>query len=471
MGIDDYIIDPKEWELASNKKMMSYSFGFIIDLYLISAYNFTIFYFYEVEIGLNVELVTIAIMVFALGNILSSPILGYLTDRSFKWSEKWGFRAPWIIISALPAIIFYLLLYIPPNIDVKTNPWPVFWYLMIISCLFSIFYSLYRQHFYGSFANHFREDFERRRASAIAFLFPGALLFCMSIIPLFIIRYGDKSTFLLSTIIITIILLLCLVILIPGIRESTEVKQRFIQGYKIEQETSFLKMMKISLSQKNFMTLLCAYTLITISGGLNMASSIYFFKDVLGLPLYLSVYPNIAYYLAVMLSLPLWAIIAARYGNIKTYILGIMLSGAAYIPYLWITTLEEVIIFSIVRGLGYSCTAFMVLPILSDTYDEITLICGRHQEATLVGIRNIFIRSSVIFQALIIGGVHLMTGYNNNPNPNTIQTPLAIWGIRVHRGLIPMIFCFAACAIMLIWYDLKGEKQQILKSNLRDRGL
>jgi GPH family glycoside/pentoside/hexuronide:cation symporter len=471
MSIDDYLFDPKDWKIASNKKMMSYSFGFIIDLYLISAYNFTIFYFYEVEIGLNVELVTIAIMVFALGNILSSPFLGYLTDRSFKWSEKWGFRAPWIIISALPAIIFYLLLYTPPNIDAKTNPWPVFWYLMLISCLFSIFYSLYRQHFYGSFANQYREDFERRRASAIAFLFPGALLFIMSIIPLFIIKYGDKSSYLLSTIIISIILLVCLGILIPGIHESTDVKNRFLQGYKNKQETSFLKTMKIAFRQKNFMTLLCAYTLITISGGLNMASSIYFFKDVLGLPLYLSIYPTIAYYIALMLSLPLWAIVAARYGNIKTYILGILLTGVAYIPYLWITTLEEAIIFSIARGLGYSCTAFMVLPILSDTYDEITLISGRHQEATLVGIRNIFIRSSVIFQAIIIGGVHLMTGYNNNPTPTTIQTPLAIWGVRVHSALIPMILCFLAGIFMMNGYDLKGQKKVLLKENLRKRGL
>lgn len=84
MSLNDNIFDPKDWKIASNKKMMSYSFGFIIDLYLISAYNFTIFYFYEVEIGLNVELVTIAIMVFALGNILSSPFLGYPTDRSFQ---------------------------------------------------------------------------------------------------------------------------------------------------------------------------------------------------------------------------------------------------------------------------------------------------------------------------------------------------------------------------------------------------
>lgn len=136
-----------------------------------------------------------------------------------------------------------------------------------------------------------------------------------------------------------------------------------------------------------------------------------------------------------------------------------------------ITTLEEAITFSIARDLGYSCTAFMVLPILSDTYDEITLLCARHQEATLVVIRNIFIRSSVIFQAMIIGWVHLITGYNNNSSPNTIQTPLAIWGVRVHNTLIPMILCFIAGIFMMNGYDLKGEKKIFLKENLRKRGL
>jgi Na+/melibiose symporter-like transporter len=466
---EEYKFDPNDWKIASNKKMLSYSFGFIIDLYLISAYNFTVFYFYEVEMGLHVELVTLAVIIFAIANMLSSPFLGYLTDKPFKWSERWGFRAPWIIISAIPAILFYLLLYIPPNVNAKTNPWPVFWYLLIISCLFSIFYSLYRQHFYGSFANLFREDFERRRASAFAFLFPGFLLFIMSIIPLFIIKYGDKSTFLLSTIIISVILIVCLLILIPGIIESKELKDRYLSGYIDEEEISFLKMMKIAFRQKNFLALLIAYTLISIAGGLNMASSIYYFKDVLKLPLSLSIYPNIAYYLAVMLSLPLWATVANKFGMVKTYILGNFLAGLAYLPYLWLTTLEEFIIYSFARGMAYSCTAFMVLPLLSDSYDEITLVCGRHQEATLVGIRNVFIRSSIIVQAFLIGWIHIITGYNNDPE--AIQPDLAIWGVRVHSALIPMIMCLLAGILMFIIYDLQGKKKLQLKEELRKKGL
>jgi len=111
----------------------------------------------------------------------------------------------------------------------------------------------------------------------------------------------------------------------------------------------------------------------------------------------------------------------------------------------------------------------MTLPITSDCYDEVTNACGKHQEATLFGIRTIFLRSAIILQALIIGLVHIMTGYNQDPT--VTQTALAIMGVRIHRALIPMIFCFVAGIIMLIGYDLKGEKLYSLKNNLWEKGL
>ena len=46
-----------EWEIASMKKMVSYSFGFILTTYLISAFMIAVFYFYEVEIGLPIDMV------------------------------------------------------------------------------------------------------------------------------------------------------------------------------------------------------------------------------------------------------------------------------------------------------------------------------------------------------------------------------------------------------------------------------
>jgi len=469
MSTDDYVFDPKDWKIASNKKMMSYSFGFILTLYLFLAYNSFIFYFYEVEVGLKVELVSLAIIIFTIWTIAISPLLGFLTERPFKWSKKWGFRAPWIIIAAIPALIFYLLIFIPPNIDAKSNPWTLFWYLVITSCIYGTFLIMYNQNLQGGFPNQFRGDYERRRANALAFIFPGIILFFMSILPLFIIVYGDKTSFFLTALISIIILAFCLIILIPGISESEEVKARYLQGYENMEQTSFFKTIKVVFKQKNFTITIITFTLTNISTALVSASGIYFFKDVLGLPLYFSVIPSIIFFVTLMVFVPFWSSFARKHGNAKTYVVGLFLLGVAHIPYLWITTYWEVIIFAILRGIASSCAIFIVLLIASDCYDEVTLACGRHLEATLHGIRNVFVRSSLLFAVLIVGWIHIVTGYNQDPN--ALQTPLAIWGIRIHRALIPMILCFTACIIAIIFYDLKGEKKTMLKAKLHEMGL
>jgi len=468
MSFDDYVFDPEDWQIASTGKMLSYSFGFIVSLHLLSSFSSFIFYFYEVEVGLKVELVSAAVILFTVYAIISSPLLGYLTDRPFRFSKKWGFRFPWIIGSAIPILIFYVLLFTPPAVDPESSPWLLFWYLVIVSCIFGTFLSLYRQHFEGSFATQFREEFERRRASALAFIFPGIILFFLNIIPLFIINYGDKSTFALTAIITAIILSICIVLLIPGIRESDQVKMRYFQGYE-EERIPFLKMMKISFKQKNFRVSLISSTLVSFAMALSMASRIYFFKDVLGLPLYLSLFPSIAYFLALMIAVPFWVSFSVKHGSVTTYKLGVFLLALAYIPQLWISTLEESIIFAIPRGIASSCFMVMALPVVADCYDEVTLACGKHQEATLLGIRTIFLRGTIIAQALIIAWIHIITGYN--PNPGAAQTASAIWGIRIHSALFPMIFCLLACLVMILWYDLEGEKKLTMKAKMRELGL
>ena len=468
MSFDDYVFDPEDWQIASTRKMLSYSFGFIVSLHLLSSFSSLIFYFYEVEVGLKVELVSAAVILFTVYTIISSPLLGYLTDRPFRFSKKWGFRFPWIIGSAIPILIFYVLLFTPPDLEPKANPWSIFWYLLIMSCIFGTFLSLYRQHFEGSFATQFREEFERRRASALAFIFPGIILFFLNIIPLFIINYGDKSTFALTAIISAIILSICIVLLIPGIRESDQVKMLYFQGYE-EERIPFLKMMKISFKQKNFRVSLISSTLVSFAMALSMASRIYFFKDVLGLPLYLSLFPSITYFLALMIAVPFWISFSVKHGSVTTYKLGVFLLALAYIPQLWISTLEEAIILSIVRGFVDCCSYIVTMMILSDVYDEITLVTGKHQEALLMGIRSFFFRISFIIQAIIITWIHIVTGYNSDPHAT--QTPLAIWGIRVHMALIPMICLYLSGIVMIFFYDLKGEKQKLLKRKLRELGL
>jgi len=459
-----------EWEIASTWKLISYSFGSLIVFSLGGAYTATVFYFYEVEVGLPVVLLGLAFIVFAVWNMVNDPLLGYLTDKPRNWTKKWGMRFPWIMIGIFPTLIFYLLLFtVPENLIEKEDIWLIFLYFIIISCLYDTFYSLFWTHIYAGVANHFRTEFERRRFAALSMLVSLILALPLSFIgPIFII-YGDRSSYILAALILIIYYCFFVVLLIPSIRESKELKEMFIQGYESAEEKPFWKTMKIALRHKNFTISLVTLTLIQIAITLYQASGIYFMKDILRLPLIYSILLGLAYFAASIIAIPFWINFARKHGFAKTYSLGLLLGGLAYLPLLWITTIEGAIIFAFIFGLLSAGYWFMIVPIATDCYDEIAIKMEKRQDATLVGIRTFFYRIAFIIQGIIIAAVHVATSYN--PDPHTIQSPLAIWGIRVHMGLIPMICMLFASFIMFKWYDLKGEKKQAMVSKLRKMGL
>ena len=113
----------------------------------------------------------------------------------------------------------------------------------------------------------------------------------------------------------------------------------------------------------------------------------------------------------------------------------------------------------------YAASASILIPVQGDTYDEITSKLGVHQEATLQGITNFFIRLAYLFVGVIIAVVHILTDYN--PDPHAAQSPLAILGVRIHSGLIPAIFLIIGGLSFLLIYDLKGDKKLKMKQQLK----
>lgn len=454
---------------ASIGKMISYSFGDIVAFYLSGAYTVFIFFFYEVEVGLSTVLVGLALVIFALWNAVNAPLVGFLTDKPFKWTKKWGMRTPWILIGVFPALLFYILIFLPPNVDVKTNPWPIFWYMVITLCVFNTCYTLFTVHFWGTFANQFRSDYERRKASVYDNIIPFMGAFLLTLIPPLFIIYGNKESYALAAIINMSIMVVFMFISIPGIRESEELKKIFIQGYENAEKISFFKTLKTLFRLKNFRINVLTLLLVATSLTLNSASTLYFFKDILGLPYSYAVLTITAYFVSVIISIPFWSWIAKKIGHAQTFTLGILLVSLSYIPYLWINTIEEAIIFTFIGGIGFGAFFYMILTVFADINDEVALELGKRQDATVSGIRTFFDRLGILFQAIIIVLVHINTGYN--PDPNATQTPLAIWGIRIHMALIPFVFTLIAFFVMYKWFDLKGEKKEKIFAELKEKGL
>jgi Na+/melibiose symporter-like transporter len=135
---------------------------------------------------------------------------------------------------------------------------------------------------------------------------------------------------------------------------------------------------------------------------------------------------------------------------------------------MFVTTLTHLIIVYVSFGIVNGAYIAIIFSILADTNDEVVNAAGRHVEATLMGIRNFFLRIAYLITGVIITGIHLATGYV--PGAST-QSPLAVFGVRVHAGLVPAIFCLIAAILMVKFYDLKGEKKDQLAASLRAKRL
>jgi len=457
-----------DWEIAPGWKMASYGCGYLIITFLLGNYTAFVFYFYEVEMGIPVILVGIAMVIFAIWNMINDPLLGYLTEKPLKWTKKWGMRAPWIVLSIIPTLIIYFLIFTPP-VGLKKNVFHLFLYMIIISCLFDTFFSIFNSHIYGGFANHFPSEYERRRGFARAVAIAGIGVIFIGLLPPLIIQYGKPETFALMALVVVLLNGVCAILLLPSIRESKQMKEMFIRSFETAEKTSYFKTLKTGFGKKNFVVSLLAYTLVITTQALSSASGIYFVKDVLRLPLWVSIFTGLAGFVGFIIAIPFWASYARKHGFKQTYCVCLILAAISYIPTLFITELWQSILFTFLGGIPYAGYTIMTTPIVSDCYDEIACATGKRQEATFQGIRTFFFRIAFLVVAIVITVVHIITAYN--PNPLAKQTPLAILGIRIHAGLFPIIFMLTAAIAVYIWYDLVGEKKEEMIKKLKDMNL
>lgn len=73
-------------------KVLSYSTVWFMDATILAFFGVTVFYFYEVEIGLTSTFVAIAYGIFAIWNMVNDPLTGYFTEKPRSWSKKYGLK-------------------------------------------------------------------------------------------------------------------------------------------------------------------------------------------------------------------------------------------------------------------------------------------------------------------------------------------------------------------------------------------
>ncbi|MBA7662822.1 hypothetical protein ES703_70855 [subsurface metagenome] len=162
-------------------------------------------------------------LTFSIVDGFNDPILGYLTDRSKRFTEKYGKRYPWIMIGAILGPIPLLLVFIPISDSVLIA---AIW-ITIMMCIYESCATLREISHQSLFPDLFRYDDQRASVSGITMIITViAQIFGAITIPLIIASLGgvtNPNAFLGAAIFITIIAYILILPYSRGVRETKEI--------------------------------------------------------------------------------------------------------------------------------------------------------------------------------------------------------------------------------------------------------
>ena len=138
------------------------------------------------------------------------------------------------------------------------------------------------------------------------------------------------------------------------------------------------------------------------------------------------------------------------------------------LPIIFVNSLIFLIITAATIGFAGGIFFVMQDAVFADVVDETVILDGDRREGTYFGIKIFLSRLSGIVVALSIALVHIATGFNPRA---TEQTPLALIGIRIHIGVIPVISLLIGGFIFWKFYDLTPERSKEIHVKIKELGL
>ena len=450
--------------------MASYGFNSFSRELLRIAFSMFAFFFYEAELGLDVWLIGLAFVLFAIYNMFNDPFIGYITNRPFKFTKKWGRRFPWILLGGLPWGFTYMLIFMPPTYNAVSGEWILFFWLLFTTCLFDTFHSILFVNFQSLFPDKYRSDQERRTASGIYIMIGVVGVAIGAIVPPLIFNYGNFPSFGVQGIVLAIITFIGFALAIPGSREDQYTINLYLSSQEGEREhISFFKTLKAALKQKPFIMFMVLYMLYQSLVETMQASVPYTVKYSLGMPGDATTFIFAAFLVGVLISTPFWTMYSQKVkNNKKVMVISALVLVTFTLPITFLRDYWLIVFDMFLWGLGMGGFWIMIFPVSSDVIDNAIVITKRREEGVYTGFQQFFGRIGVIVMALTIATVHTLTGFVEG---SSTQTELAIWGIHFHQSLIPFILLVIGIIVFWLMYDLTPDKVSENQKKIKEMGL
>jgi len=451
-------------ESYSFKRGASFGTGQIADQAAYQTFTFLVFTFYYAVVQLDMTLIIIGFIIWAVWNSFNDPLLGYLSDRTHT---RFGRRLPYIMISIIPLGIIMFLLFTPPLPIGVENQLGNFAYFLIIIILFEFFYTMYSLNATSLFPETFISKDDRIKANNVRQVFLILGLFIAFILPgVFITDYSLPSVDTVGEYQLFGIVVAIIIIIIGGIfiKFTPREKVEFKQDYK--NAPGFFNSIKMCLKSKSFKWYIPAEIANWFVYGILPTLVPLYAKAVLGMEkgLMVSLLLACTFLSSAIFITFLWKPVVRKLGNRKAWMVSMATWILTLLPLMFLgenmVAVAMIVFFFI--GLGLSGSLYIIDLIVSDIIDEDEVNTGTRREAGYYGVNAFFLRLAVIVVFLSIG-------------PVFINADWAVIGTitpEIQLGLRLLMFVFPAVALIIAIlaiykYPLHGERLLDVKAKLQ----
>ncbi len=405
------------------------------------------------------------------------PVIGLMSDRGdvfgSKIKERWGRRYPWMLVSAIPFGIFFILQWLIPF--PSSNQWGLFGFYTLVSMLLGTFFTMYSLP-YTALTAELTEDYNER-TSLNSFRFTFSL--GGSIVALLIARAVFESVrdpaqqYLTIGIICAIISVIPIFYCVWGTQARAKLVNQH-QAARIEQHESLplLEQLRSVFTNRAFMFVVGIYLCSWFSLQLTAAIIPYFAVSWMGLPQADSPLIILAVQGTALGMLSVWNRISQKVGKKAVYFMG---TGFWIISQAGLFLLQPgqnalLYFLAILAGLGVSTAYLVPWSMLPDVIELDELETGQRREGLFYSFM-VFLQKICLGVALAIILQSLeWTGYISPTAmvPTPIQPPAVLLAIRFAIGPIPTISLIGGL-ILAYFYPITRERHQQILLQLAER--
>jgi len=440
------------------------------------------FFFYHTVVGLNPILILVVVGINTVWAGLNDPLVGWLTDKNFKWTRKYGRRFPWIAIGFIPQSLSLIMIFSPPDIDATVNPLPIMLWLLLSLFVFDLFITTVEIHTSILRADKFRTETERRKGAGSWGVFDMiAQVLGMMLPPLFLF-FGEKiSSYVVMAAIMAIIMIIFgLLFVMKGAQEDKIIIDRYYS--RDYERLHILKGVWITIKQRSFLVLFIHYVLwLAATASLMTGMVAYLVKFIFESNDPDAMIPFLALFLlGSLISIPVWLkILKKMNNNRKTYLIGSFILVAITFPMTFFVGDIDLMILMFLVGFANGCVWTIGMPVLySNAQDDFVVRTGKNQKGILVGTWAVIGLVTAFIDEALIALVFTITGFKEGFETYILLEaevgPSAMipiqWGIRLLMGVIPALLILVGTLIFWKYYPLTQEKVLENKAKLRELG-